>query len=759
MAQPPEPPGTRIRFRVSGLVQGVGFRPFVWRRATAYGLTGWVGNDAAGVVLEVEGPGESVDALLEELRRPPPPARVDRLETEAILPIGSAVFEIRESRTTGALRALVAPDIATCPECLRELHDPEDRRFAHPFLSCTACGPRYTIVQSVPYDRSRTTMGTLPLCASCHDEYQDPADRRFHAEPVCCPACGPTLQLLDRFGRAIPGEPVATAAELLRDGVVLAVKGLGGYHLAVDARHEAAVRALRRRKHREDRPFALMVTDAAAARRLCEVSVAEEALLTSSARPIVVLRRRNDRDVSAGVAPGSPSLGLMLPYTPLHTLLLESFEGPLVLTSGNRSDEPIASDDRDAAERLAGIADAFLLHDRAIHTRVDDSVVKVVRGRTVPIRRSRGHVPTPIVLPHHGRAPVLACGAALKNTFCLTRGNQAFVSHHIGDLDDHATFRSYVAGIAHLEALLGVEPTVVAHDLHPDLASTRYARDLTEVELVGVQHHHAHIASCLADNAVTGPVIGVAFDGLGLGTDGTAWGGELLLADLHGFTRVGHLAAVPMPGGDAAARHPWRMAAAHLDVAYGGAIPAGLTVVQRHGRSWEHVLSVARSRAHSPLTSSAGRLFDAAAALLGVREEITYEGQAAIELEHLADTAETGTYAVPVDGSGVVQVGHLVRAVTEDLLREVSVPVIAARFHNALAGIVVGACHTLREQHSLSTVALSGGVFQNALLLTRCLDGLEAAGFSVLTHRHVPPNDGGISLGQAAVGTALLHDR
>lgn len=758
MVQPPERPA-RVRSRISGLVQGVGFRPFVWRRATAHGLTGWVSNDAAGVVLEVEGPAGSVRALLEDLRQPPPPARVDHLEAAAIAPTGSARFEIRESGTTGTLRALVAADMATCSECLRELHDVEDRRFAHPFISCTACGPRYTIVQSVPYDRSRTTMAPLPLCGACGGEYQDPADRRFHAETVCCRGCGPTLRLLDRLGQPIPGEPVATAAGLLRDGVVLAVKGLGGYHLAVDARHEAAVDVLRQRKHREDRPFALMAVDVTAARQLCEVSAAEEVLLTSPVRPIVLLRRRGDADVAAGVAPGSPSLGLMLPYTPLHTLLLESFGGPLVLTSGNRSDEPIASDDADAATRLAGIADAFLLHDRAIHTRVDDSVVKVVRGRTVPVRRSRGHVPTPIALPHDVPESVLACGAGLKNTFCLTRGNQAFVSHHVGDLDDHATFRSYVAGIAHLGALLDVAPAVVAHDLHPDLPSTRHARDLSEVELVGVQHHHAHIASCLADNEWTQQVIGVAFDGLGLGTDGTAWGGEFLLADLRGFARAAHLAPVAMPGGDAATRHPWRMAAAHLDAAYGGAIPAGLPVVQRHGRAWEHVLSVSRAGAHSPVTSSAGRLFDAASALLGVREEITYEGQAAIELEHVADTAEAGTYAVPVDGSGIVQVGHLIRAVTDDLIRRVPVPVIAGRFHNALADVVVDVCGILRERHGLSTVALSGGVFQNALLLTRCLDGLERDGFGVLTHRQVPCNDGGISLGQAAVATALLHER
>ena len=758
MSREPSPGHVRARARVSGLVQGVGFRPFVWREATTRGLSGWVGNDAIGVIFEIEGAPESVRSLLAALDHPPALARVDGVLVEALAPVGGDGFEVRASATAGLRRALVAPDTATCPDCARELHDPRDRRFGHPFVNCTSCGPRYTIVAAVPYDRARTTMATFAMCASCQAEYDDPADRRFHAEPVCCPDCGPTLRLLDRSGRRVGGDPVAAAVGLLRAGQIVAVKGLGGYHLAVDALNPEAVAALRRRKQREDRPFALMVGDADAARELCHVGPEELALLTSPARPIVLLQRRDGGPVASAVSPGSPTLGVMLPYTPLHTLLLESVKRPLVLTSGNLSDEPIAFDDDDAGARLSGVADAFLLHDRAIRTRVDDSVSRVVRGRVVPLRRSRGYVPSPVTLPLAAPAPLLACGSALKNTFCLVRAEHAFVSHHVGDLDDYATYRSYVDGIAHLTGLLDVDPAVVAHDLHPDYPSTRYATELAGVELIGVQHHHAHIASCLADNGVAGPVIGVAFDGTGLGTDGTAWGGEFLVADLTGFSREAHLSTVAMPGGDAAARQPWRMAAAHLDAAFAGRPPAGLAVVQRQGPRWGQVLSVARAGINAPLTSSAGRLFDAVASLLGIRDAVTYEGQAAIELEHAADPTETGTYPVGVTGA-TVEVGDLVRAVTEDLLRSTAVPVIAARFHNALADVALDVCERLRERDGHSTVALSGGVFQNALLLTRCLDRLESAGFSVLTHHRVPPNDGGISLGQAAVAAARLRER
>jgi hydrogenase maturation protein HypF len=740
----------RTRVRITGLVQGVGFRPFVWREATVRGLTGWVSNDAVGVVLEAEGPPEAVSALVTRLSTPPVLARVDSVSSEPVPVAGDASFEIRDSPVGGARRALIPADTATCIDCWREFHDPLNRRYQYPFVNCTSCGPRYTIIESVPYDRTRTTMADFPMCAACRLEYGDPSSRRFHAEPICCPSCGPRLRLI---GSADTTDPIAGAAMLLRAGAVVAVKGIGGYHLAADARSEAAVAALRGRKHREHRPFALMVESLAAALELCEVEPAEQELLTSNASPIVLLRRKHAGGMARSVAPGSPSLGVMLAYTPLHALLLAAFGGPLVMTSANACDEPIAFRDCDAQARLGEIADAFLMHDRAIRTRVDDSVLRVVAGRVLPVRRSRGFVPTPVLLPTDSPEVVLAAGAGLKNTFCVTRGRQAFVSHHVGDLDNYATFESYVDGISHLTALLDVTPTVIAHDLHPDYPSTRHAMELAAglgAHLIGVQHHHAHIASCLVDNGASGPVIGVAFDGVGLGCDQHAWGGEFLIADLEGFTRAAHLAEVPLPGGDAAVRQPWRMAAAHLDAAFPEGSATELDVVRRHGDHWNQVVALARSGVNAPPTSSAGRLFDAVSALLGIRDEVSYEGQAAIELEHAADITEAGTYQIPfIDGQ--IQVSALMRMLAEALLAGECVPVLAARFHNALADAVLTVCQSLRAEYGLQTVALSGGVFQNALLVTRVLQRLEADRFTVLTHRQVPPNDGGFSLGQAVV--------
>ncbi len=587
------------------------------------------------------------------------------------------------------------------------------------------------------------------MCASCAAEYADPSNRRFHAEPVCCPSCGPQLTLVSPRGQPLRGDPLTAAAQLLRAGGVLAVKGLGGYHLAADARSESAVALLRSRKRREDRPFALMVTDISSAEELCEFEDAERALLTSAARPIVILPRKNSAGVAPAVAPAGPSLGVMLAYTPLHMLLLEAFGGPLVMTSGNVSDEPIAFRDDDALARLGAIADAFLLHNRGIRTRVDDSVVRVVAGRIMPIRRSRGYVPAPISLPFEASEFVLGMGANLKNTFCVVRGRQAFLSHHVGDLDNYATFESYVDGIEHLLKLLDVKPAVIAHDLHPDFLSTTHAAELAEVvgaRLVGVQHHQAHIASCLADNGVTSPVIGVAFDGFGLGCDRHAWGGEFFVGGLSDrFERVAHLEEVPMPGGDAATREPWRMALAWLDRAYGGEIPAELAVVERNRDRWDQVLSLSRSGLNASLTSSAGRLFDGVSAILGIRDVVTYEGQAAIELEYAAGGGD-GTDAVhPTSATAIV------RALADDLLDGAPIPLLAARFHAAMAGLVVATCRAIRASHDLSTVALSGGVFQNGLLFKQCLDGLQRNGFTVLTHRQVPPNDGGLSLGQASL--------
>ena len=755
----------RASVRVEGVVQGVGFRPFVYSLAIRLKLAGWVGNDVDGVFAEVEGAAACVEQFLGLLETQAPPlARVDRVTAAAMTPTGATGFEIVASDHTGRRRALVSADSATCDDCLAELADPADRRFGYPFINCTNCGPRFTIVTGVPYDRPLTTMAPFTMCAECEAEYRNPADRRFHAQPVCCPACGPRLRLLDRQQNEKAGNPLTEAARLLADGHVVAVKGLGGYHLAVDAASEAAASALRARKHREDKPFALMVADLAAARELCEVDETGESLLASARRPVVLLGRRPGAPVAGAVAPGNRQLGIMLPYTPLHHLLLAEIGRPIVLTSGNVSDEPIAYTDEDALARLAGIADAFLTHDRAIHIRTDDSVVRPLRGRETLLRRSRGYAPEPLGLAARLPRPVLACGAELKNTFCLAVGNRAFVSHHIGDLENFETLRSFTDGIAHFRRLFDTEPEVVAYDLHPDYLSTKYALDLDGVDLAGVQHHHAHIASCLADNGEEGPVIGVAFDGTGFGTDGTIWGGEFLLADLAGFERAGHLEPVPMPGGAAAIRQPWRMAAAYLDAAYAGEAPAALEVVGRNAGRWRDVVAMARRGINAPPTSSAGRLFDAVAALLGVQDTINYEGQAAIELEQRADPAERGVYRASV-GPGApgpggeagplrVRGADLVRAAAEDLLVGAAPPVVAARFHRGVAAAIAEVCAALRERSGLGTVALSGGVFQNLLLVGQVVDLLEESGFRVLTHARVPPNDGGISLGQAAVAGA-----
>ena len=763
-AGPPVTQLVRTAIRVKGVVQGVGFRPFVYTLATGLGLTGLVGNDLDGVFVEVEGPAATVGDFLLRLERDAPPlARIERVTTRALPPRRSASFAIAASEPrAGPRRTLVSADTATCADCLRELSDPADRRFGYPFINCTNCGPRFTIVRDVPYDRALTTMAAFAMCERCAAEYHDPADRRFHAQPTCCPACGPRLALhradasTPAAGTPAASDPLTAAAELLRQGRILALKGLGGYHLAADAACEQAVARLRARKHREDKPFAVMAADLAAARRLAEADPAAAGLLTSPARPIVLLPRSQEAAVAAATAPGNRQLGIMLPYTPLHHLLLATVTRPIVLTSGNVSDEPIVYRDDEARERLAGIADAFLGHDRAIHVRTDDSVARTFRGRPMLLRRSRGYVPEPITIRSGFPRPVLACGAELKNTFCLAQDRHAFVSHHIGDLENAETLRSFTEGIEHFRRLFDIDPRVVAHDLHPEYLSTKYAVELDGVDLRGVQHHHAHIASCLADNGEDGPVIGVAFDGTGYGTDGTIWGGEFLAAGVATFERGGHLAPVPMPGGAAAIRQPWRMAAAYQDADPNSPADLDLDVVRRNQDRWAAVTAMARRGVNAPLTSSAGRLFDAAAALLGVRDAINYEGQAAVELEQLADPAEAGAYPAAVEAGHPFRVrgADLLHGILDDLTARVPAPVIAARFHHGVAALIEAGCLLMRGRYGLGTVALSGGVFQNLLLLDATVSRLEARGFRVLLHARVPCNDGGISLGQAVVAAA-----
>lgn len=744
----------RVEVRVEGVVQGVGFRPYVHGLAHRLGLSGRVGNDTAGVFMEVEGAEQAVSEFLTALPSEAPPlAIIEQVRTNPLTPTGESGFHIVSSNAAGRRDTLISADTATCADCLRELADPTDRRFGHPFINCTNCGPRFTIVRDVPYDRPFTTMAPFAMCSACASEYHDPTDRRFHAQPVCCPACGPQLRLLDAGGAELPGEPLAAAAALLADGAVLAVKGLGGFHVAALASDAAATALLRSRKHREDKPFAVMVADLDTAHQLCVIDPVGEQVLTGRRRPVVLLPRRSHAPVAPAVSPGNRSLGLMLPYTPLHHLLLRELAGPIVLTSGNVSDEPIAYQDDDARLRLTGISDAYLTHDRAIHMRTDDSVVRVFRGAELPVRRSRGYAPEPLTLAQPVPWPVLGCGAELKSTFCLARGRHAFLSHHIGDLENYETLRSFTEGVAHFRRLFDVTPEVVAYDLHPEYLSTKYALELADVELVGVQHHHAHIASCLADNGAIGPVLGVAFDGTGYGSDGTLWGGEFLLADLTGFQRMAHLVPVALPGGAAAIRQPWRMAAAYL----GDDTPHEL--IQRNAQHWDAVRAMVSRQVNAPLTSSAGRLFDAVAAILGIRDAINYEGQAAIELEQRADLTEHGTYPAAVTESPALQLHgvDLVRAAVNDLRAGVAPAVIATRFHHGVADAIVRVCLMLRDSTGVGVAALSGGVFQNVLLLERTVAGLERSGFRVLTHSRVPPNDAGISLGQVAIAAASLR--
>ena len=770
-ALPETGPRAHCRVMVEGVVQGVGFRPFVYRLAEAHGLTGSVRNGTHGVLIDAEGARPALARFLGELEsKAPAAARIRCVTVTWIAPSAEPEpFRIETSSGAGEPTLFPSPDLAVCDACLTELSDAGDRRHAYPFLNCTQCGPRYTIIQALPYDRERTSMAPFTMCPACAGEYEDPRDRRFHAEPTACPACGPRLALLNAGGEVLDvGDPLGEAAAALRRGRIVAVKGLGGYHVACDATAADAVVELRRRKARDAKPFAVMVDGLEAARCLCAVSDAEATLLTSTARPIVLLDRRpigDGRAVTEAVAPRLRQLGVMLPYTPLQHLLLARVDRPLVMTSGNRSDEPIAHEDADALARLAGIADLFLVHDRPIQVRCDDSVARCAAGAPLVLRRARGYVPLSIPLTREAAEPILACGGELKSVVGLVRGRDVFLSPHLGDLGDERAYRAWTGAIAHLQRLLELQPRVVAHDLHPGYRATAYARALDGARLVPVQHHHAHIASCLADNGVDQRVIGVAWDGTGYGADGHVWGGEFLLADLSRAERAGSLDEVPMPGGEAAIREPWRMAAAFLNAAYGESSMAALDLdfVRRLDRAAWRVLSRATEQGlNAPLSSSAGRLFDAVACLLGLRDRVDFEAQAAMELEALSSEEPVPPYLVRLDEGDdrlVVRTGDIIRGVVEDLLAQTSAARIGGRFHATLAGVIVEVCRRLRWRSGLDRVALSGGVFQNMRLLRLALDGLGRAGFQVYTHRQVPPNDGGLALGQAAVAVRLLEDR
>ena len=761
---------TARRIVVEGVVQGVGFRPFVYALATRRGLAGWVRNTASGVEIEVEGPAAALGAFLDDLRGERPPlAHIDRLREEEALPQGRDAFEIERSLDGDGFQP-VSPDVATCAACLGEVMDPQNRRFGYPFTNCTHCGPRFTIIRALPYDRPNTTMAGFTMCGRCRAEYDNPRDRRFHAQPNACPECGPRLSLVNAAGAALPGEPLGETRQLLLASArIVAIKGIGGFHLVCDATDDAAVRRLRERKGREAKPLALMVADLTEAERLCVISPEERQLLVSPLRPIVLLRPRAGSGIAPSVAPGLGRLGVMLPYSPLHYLLFRGpgaggagGEGvgtpPLVMTSGNGSEEPIATDNADALRRLSHIADAFLLHDRPIQVRCDDSVTRVAAGGELPIRRSRGYAPFPVRLPFESR-PVLALGAELKSAVCVTRGPYAFMSPHVGDLENVETYVSYQGMVERMAELFRVRPEAIAHDLHPDYRSTRYALGLDPaLPRVAVQHHHAHVAACMAEHRLAGPVIGVAFDGAGYGTDGAVWGGEFLVADYTGFERVGHLGYVPMPGGDRAAREPFRMALAHLLHAFGewdSRWPAvrAATEAERRMIRWQIEQDV-----NAPLTSSVGRLFDAVASLLGVRHRARFEAQAAMELEALAEGFTGAPYPLEITRSAplVIEPASVIRAVVRDLDAGTPTPLIAARFHATAASAVVRVCERVRASMGFGRVVLSGGVFQNVTLLAAARRALAAAGFEVFSHHLVPPNDGGIALGQAAVAHARL---
>jgi len=752
--------GRQARIEVRGVVQGVGFRPFVYRLAHHYHLNGRVRNTSGSVDIEVEGAEKALRNFISDLQgKAPPVARIESVDATFHPPKGYTEFLIEPSLSRPGQYQLVSPDIATCADCQKEIFSPADQRFRYPFTNCTNCGPRFTIIEDIPYDRPKTTMRKFKMCPQCQREYDDPLDRRFHAQPNACPDCGPGLELVDSEGNPVKSKNVMkTAAQLLKEGKILAVKGLGGFQLAGDATSQKAIKTLRDRKRRPSKPLAVMISNIKEIEQRCLVSDEERKLLQSPQCPIVLLRWKQGSDIAGAVAPNLKYLGVMLPYTPLHHLLLKETGLPLVMTSGNLSEEPIAGDNDEALRRLKGIADYFLLHNRDIYARYDDSVYMVADSQPRAVRRARGYAPYPVFLPFKARQ-ILACGAEDKNTFCLTRDGHAFLSQHIGDMENEETLEHFENTIELYKKLFRIEPEIIAYDLHPDYLATKYAVDTgasASLKLVPVQHHHAHIASCLAENGVKERVIGVALDGTGYGSDGTIWGGEFLLADYRNFKRVGHLEYLPLPGGVAAIKKPYRMALSYLYTLLGEDFDlAGLPLAGIKPAEIEVIKQQLKQKINSPLACSAGRLFDAVSALVGVRGEIDYEAQAAIELEMLApEKMKAGAYPFSIEEEGgmrVVKLKGLLLGVVEDIRDKVPVPEISLKFHYTVAEIVAGMCKLIARESSIKRVALSGGVFQNRLLLKLATAALKREGFEVLTHRLVPANDGGISLGQAVV--------
>ena len=751
----------RAEIKITGIVQGIGFRPFIYGLAEAHSIRGWVLNNEKGVFIDAESEDGDLDAFVQNIPKLAPPlARIESFDIQYLEPLGYTLFEIRKSEEAQEKFVLVSPDLATCDPCVSELFSPGNFRYRYPFINCTLCGPRFTILQDIPYDRHKTTMAPFTLCPICRKEYEDPRDRRFHAQPNACPACGPSLRLEDRAGQAVPGDPIEKTLDLLAAGRIVAIKGLGGFHLACDARSQEAVSSLRSRKFREDKPFAVMCRDLEEVKEHCDVSKEEEKLLLGVERPIVILKRKEISPVAAAVAPYQDTLGVMLPYSPLHHLLLNGSLKTLVMTSGNVSDEPISYNNDEASHRLSGIADYFLFHNREIHMRCDDSVTRIFEGKPYILRRSRGYVPFPVRLPFP-LEKVLACGGELKNTFCLTRENYAFISHHIGDLENLETLTSFEEGIEHFKKLFYIEPKAIAYDLHPDYLSTQYALSIPNIPKMGVQHHHAHIVSAMVENGIQGNVIGVALDGTGFGLDGTLWGGEFIRANLRDFERLAHLKRVPMPGGSMAIKEPWRMAMVYLSEAFGEeAARLRIDLTKRIDlQKWDILKKAIGKKINSPLTSSMGRLFDAVSSLLSIRDEVRYEGQAAIELERIADPGVTDEYLFHTEKDQnpmAIDPTEMIRGIVSDKIAGMSSSIISGKFHRTIARLIIETCRVIRSKNRLSRVVLSGGVFQNILLLSLVVKGLRSSGFDVYTHHLVPTNDGGISLGQAVIAHMRL---
>jgi hydrogenase maturation protein HypF len=750
----------RAKATINGIVQGVGFRPFIYHLAQKGGLGGYIANTGTGVDIEVEGEPRKIENFFREVQtRKPPLARITHIEMQYLPPLSYQDFVIRRSHVETYRSALITPDVSVCEDCLQEMNDPGDRRYRYPFINCTNCGPRYTIIEDIPYDREKTSMASFSMCEKCRKEYGEPADRRFHAQPIACWECGPTVRLHESSGKPVEGlDPISETCKLLRSGKIIAIKGLGGFHLAVDATDGKAVERLRERKNREEKPLALMSPSIEKIAQFAHMNTQEAQLLESPERPIVLLRKKERNAIASQVAPRNCCFGVMLPYTPLHSLILQEGFLALVLTSGNISEEPIAIDNEEAFRRLSGVADYFFVHNRDIYLRNDDSVVRVVGEKVRMIRRSRGYIPVPVSLNRDIR-PTLACGPFLANTVCLGKERNAFLSQHVGDLENLETLEAFEKTVDHLKSILEIDPEVIAYDLHPDYLSTRYALNREGLTKVGVQHHHAHIASCMAEHGVSGPVIGLAMDGTGYGTDGTIWGGEILLADFHAFERLGHLQGVPLPGGEAAIREPWRMALAYLYQAFGkGLFDLPIEFVRRLDQGQATIIiTMIEKDLNSPRTSSCGRLFDGVAALLGLRDRASYRGQAAVELEMEVGEGE-GYYSVEIPGEGelIISQNPIIRGIVSDLLRGEGRKTISRKFHNTLVGAFADACIRIRHHRMLNRVVLSGGVFQNGFLLGELEKILLDSEFEVYTHSLVPANDGGISLGQAMVANAVL---